>query len=94
MCTEHRYLATKCTPRCLRLSICLVENEGEDKVGRRVRLERNEGISSPSPDRRRHIVVRRRAFVVCSNWDLIVELPEELERDLSDIETANEVPCV
>jgi hypothetical protein len=92
MSTEHRHLATKCTPRRRRFSCRLVHNEREDEIRRRAPLQRHQGIFSPSPHGGRHLVIRHRALVVSSKQDLIVELPEELERDPGDVEAANEVP--
>jgi hypothetical protein len=90
--TEHRHLATKCTPRRLRLSGRLVHDEREDEVRWRAALQRNQGILSPSPHIGRHLVIRHRALVVCSRRCPDVELPEELKRDLGNTEAANEVP--
>ena len=92
MSTENRHLAAKCAPRRLRLSGYLVHNEREDEVRWRTALQRNQGIVSPILQRGRHPVIRRRALLVCSNRCPGIELPEELERDLGDIEAANEVP--
>ena len=92
MGTEHRHLATKCTPWSRRLSGSLVHNEREDEIRRRAPLQRHQGIFSPSPRGRRHLVIRRRALLVFSKQDFIVELPEELERDLGNVEAANEIP--
>lgn len=92
MSTENRHLAAKCTPRRFRLSGCLVHNEREDEVRWRAALQRKQGIVSPSLQRGRHPVIRRRALLVCSNRCPDVELPEELKRDLGDTEAADEVP--
>ena len=94
MRTEYRHLATKCSQRRVWLSCCFIHNERENKVRGCSPLQRNQGILGPSLHSGRHFVIRCRALVVCSKWDLIVELLEELERDLGDIETADEVPSV
>ena len=94
MRTEHGHLAAKRSQRRVWLSCCFVHNERKNKVRGRSPLQRNQGILGPSLHSGRHLVIRRRALVVCSKWDLIVELLEELERDLGYIETADEVPSV
>jgi hypothetical protein len=49
-------------------------------------------VLSAEAHRKCHLVIRRRVLAVCSKYDLIVELLEELERDPGDIEGSNEVP--
>jgi hypothetical protein len=90
--TEHGNLAAKCAPRRLRLSRSLVHYQREDEVRGRALGERPQGVLGPSFQGVRQLFVRFGTLAVHPDFDLLVELLEELERDVSDLQLADDVP--
>ena len=91
--TEHGNLAAKCTSRGHRLSRSLVHYQREDEVLGRALGERSQGVLGPSFQGVRQPVVRFGTLAVHPNFDVLVELLEELERDARDFQLTDDVPC-
>ena len=91
--TKHGNLAAKCASRRLRFSRSLVHYQREDEVLGRAHGERPQGVLGPSFQGARQLAVRLGTFAVHANLDPLVELAEELERDVGDFQFADNVPC-
>ena len=91
--TEHGNLAAKCALRRLRLSRSLGHYQREDEIRGRALGERPQGVLGPGFQGVRQLVVCFGTLAVHPNFDLLVELLEELERDFRDFQLADDVPC-
>jgi hypothetical protein len=91
--TKHGNLAAECASRRLGFSRSLVHYQREDEVFGRALGERPQGVLGPSFQGARQLVVRFGALAVHPDFDLLVELPEEFERDTGDFQLADDVPC-
>lgn len=77
--TEHGNLAAECAARRLRFSRSLVHYQREDEILGRALGERPQGVLGPSFQGSRQLAVRLGTLAVHADFDLLVELPEELE---------------
>ena len=93
VCTEHGNLAAKRASRRHRLSRSLVHYQWEDEVLGRALGERPQGVLGPSFQSVGQPVVCFGTLGIHPNFDLLVELLEELERDTRDLQLADDVPC-
>jgi hypothetical protein len=91
--TKHGNLAAKCASRRLRFSRSLVHYQREDEILGRALGERPQGVLGPGFQGARQLAVRFGTLAVHPNFDLLVELPEELEGDAGDFQLADDVPC-
>lgn len=90
---KHGNLAAKCASGRLGFSRGLVHDQREDEILGRAHGKRPQGVLGPSFQGARQVAVRFGALAVHPDFDLLVELPEELEGDAGDFQLADDVPC-